>query len=115
MQSSQNPKVHENVPYYNQATTKLAFHSNETSKDKLPIIYNRLSIIVIKVHAKLQKYRVHLYMLITLKHWKVVEKFVEKVYGEKHSFTELTYVVGAHWNWLNEAIPMCTNNICYWN
>ena len=31
---------------YNQATTKLAFHSNETSKDKLSIIYNLPSIIV---------------------------------------------------------------------
>ena len=40
---------------YNQATTNLAFHSNETSKDKLSIIYNWLSIIVIQVHAKLHK------------------------------------------------------------
>ena len=32
----------------NQATTKLAFHSNEASKDKLSIIYNWLSIIVIQ-------------------------------------------------------------------
>ena len=30
-------------------------------------------------------------------------------YGEKHSFIEWTYVVGAHWNCLYEAIPMCTN------
>ena len=37
----------------------------------------------------------------------------KKVNGEKHSFLELTYVVGAQWNCLNEAIPMCTNNICY--
>ena len=28
--------------YYNQATTNLAFHSNETSKDKLSIIYCRI-------------------------------------------------------------------------
>ena len=29
---------------------------------------------------------------------KVVETFVKKtVYGEKHSFIERTYVVGAHW------------------
>ena len=40
---------------YNQATTKLAFHSNETSKDKLSIIYNWLSFIVIQVNAKLHK------------------------------------------------------------
>ena len=32
-------------------------------------------------------------------------------YGEKHSFIEWTYVVGAHWNCLNEAIPMFTNII----
>ena len=31
-------------------------------------------------------------MLITLKHKKVVEKFVKKNYGEKHSFIELTHV-----------------------
>ena len=54
-------------------------------------------------------------MLIILKHKKVVETFVKKVYGEKHSFIELTYVVGARRNYLIEAIPMCTNNICYWN
>ena len=27
-------------------------------------------------------------------------------YGEKHSFIEWTYVVGAHWNCLYEAIPI---------
>ena len=32
---------------------------------------------------------------------------MKKVYGEKHSFIELTYVVGAHWNCLNGTIPMC--------
>ena len=37
---------------YNQATTKSAFHSNETSKDKLSIIYKWLSLIVIQVYAK---------------------------------------------------------------
>ena len=38
-------------------------------------------------------------MLFTLKHKKVVEKFVKNLfYGEKHSFIEWTYVVGAHWN-----------------
>ena len=40
---------------YNNVTTKLAFHSNETSKDKLSIIYNWLSIVVIQVYAKLHK------------------------------------------------------------
>ena len=39
-------------------------------------------------------------MFIALKHKKVIVKFVKKVYGEKHSFIELTYVVGAHWNCL---------------
>ena len=52
-------------------------------------------------------------MLIALKHKKVVEVSEKKVYGEKHSFIEWTYAVGAHWNGLYEAIPMCTNNICY--
>ena len=42
---------------------------------------------------------------------KGVEKFVKKVYGEKHSFIELTYDVGTHWNCINKAILMCTNNI----
>ena len=36
---------------YNQATYKLAFHFNETSKDELSIIYNLLSIFVIQVNA----------------------------------------------------------------
>ena len=27
---------------------------------------------------------------------------------KKHSFIEWIYVVGAHWNCLYEAIPMCT-------
>ena len=36
---------------YNQATTKLAFFFNETSKDELSIIYNLLSIFVIQVNA----------------------------------------------------------------
>ena len=53
-------------------------------------------------------------MLITLKHKKVIEKFVKKkCYIEKRSFIELTNVVGVRWNCLNEAIPMCTNNIYY--
>ena len=54
---------------------------------------------------------VHFYLLITLKHKKVVEKFVKKklFYGEKHSFIEWTYVVGAHWSCLYEVIPMCYN------
>ena len=42
--------------YYNQANTKLAFLSNETFKDKLSIIQNWLSIIVIQVHANLPNY-----------------------------------------------------------
>ena len=51
-------------------------------------------------------------MLITLKHKKKVKVCEKKKYGEKQSFIELTYVEGANWNCLNEAIPMCTNNIC---
>ena len=47
---------------------------------------------------------------------KEVEKFVKTLfYGEKHSFIKWTYVLGAHWNCLYEAIPMFTYNICYWN
>ena len=43
---------------------------------------------------------------------KVAEKFVKNLfYGEKHLFIEWTHVVGAHWNYLYEAIPMCTNNM----
>ena len=40
---------------YNQATTNLAFQSNETSKDVLSIMLNWLLIIVIQVHAKVHK------------------------------------------------------------
>ena len=40
---------------YNQTSTKLAFHSDETSKDKLSIKKNWLFIIVIQVHAKPHK------------------------------------------------------------
>ena len=40
-------------------------------------------------------------MLITLKHKKKLRSlWKNKVYGEKHSFIESTYVVGAHWNCL---------------
>ena len=68
----------------------LAFHSNETSKDKLSIIYNWLSIIDSQVHSKLHK---HLLISTCSLHWniKVVEKFVKNLfYGEKHSFIECT-------------------------
>ena len=40
---------------YNQATTNLAFHSIETSKDKLSIIWNWRTIIVIQVHPNYTK------------------------------------------------------------
>ena len=50
---------------------------------------------------------VHFYMLITLKHKKVVEKFIEWTY------VEWTYVVCAHWNCLHEANPMTSKIICY--
>ena len=39
------------------------------------------------MHTKLHKY-----FSITLKHKTIVEKFVKKVYDEKHSFIEVVYV-----------------------
>ena len=53
---------------YNKGTTKLAFHSNETSEDKLSIIYNWPSIIVIHVHAKLHK---NLFISTCSLHWNI--------------------------------------------
>ena len=44
---------------------------------------------------------------------KVVENLFNKAYGEKLTF-ENTYVVGTQLNYLNEAIGMCTYNICHW-
>ena len=38
----------------------------------------------------------------------IVEKFVKTVYGEKHSFTELTYIAGSHWNCLIEPTTYVT-------
>ena len=32
--------------------------------------------------------------------------------SKKASSISVTDVVGTHWNCLNEAIPMCTYNIC---
>ena len=81
---------------YNKATTKLAFHSNETSKDKQSIIYNWLSIIVIQVHAKIHK---NLFISTCSLHWNVkssLEVCKNLFYGDKHSFIEWTFVVGAH-------------------
>ena len=69
--------------YIQQATIHLAFNSNETSKYKLSIILIWLSVIFNKVHAKIHKKLVHFYMLITLKHLKVVEKVVKEEYGAK--------------------------------
>ena len=56
---------------------------------------------------------VHFYMLVTLKYKKVVEKFVKPLFMMKNALllNGHNYVVGAHWNCLHEAIPMCTNNI----
>ena len=31
------------------------------------------------------------------------------------SLNSVTHVVGVHWNYLIEAIPMCTYNICQFN
>ena len=39
-----------------------------------------IQVIAIQVHAKLQKKLVHFYMLITLKHKKVVEKFMKNTH-----------------------------------
>ena len=84
------------------ATTKLAYHSNETSKDKLSIIYNWLSIIGIQVHAKLHKN-------LFISTCSVFEKFVKTSFMAKNTHLLNGHnVVGAHWNRL-----MCTNNICY--
>ena len=46
--------------------------------------------------------------------WKRL-KICLKAYDEKLIYWIDIKVVGAHWNCLNEAIQMCTNNICYWN
>ena len=82
---------------YNQASTKLAFYFNEAVNNiKLAINYCHPGA------CQAAQKRVHFYVLITLKH-KTVEKFVKNLfYGEKHSFIEWTYVVGAHWNCLYE-------------
>ena len=53
---------------YNQATTKLAFDSNEKSIDKLSIILKWLSIIVIQVHAKLHK---NVFISTCSLHWNI--------------------------------------------
>ena len=68
---------------YNQATTKLAFHSHETaSKDNLSKIWNWLSIIVIQVRAKLHKTCSFLHAYYT-ETQTVVGKFVNNLfYGE---------------------------------
>ena len=41
-------------------------------------------------------------MLITLKHKKVVEKFMKKVNGEKHSFIELVYMICCRCTYVTE-------------
>ena len=76
---------------------------------------NWLSIIVIQVHAKLHN---TLYISTCSLHWNINSSWEvceNLFYGEKRSFIEWTYVVGAHWNCLYEAVPMCTSNICYCN
>ena len=78
---------------YNQATTTLAFHSNETTKDECAV--NDIKLAIYYCHSgacQTTQRRVHFYRLITLKHKKVVEKFVK-----------WTYSVGAHWNCLYEC------------
>ena len=89
----------------NQATTTLAFHSNETTKDECAV--NDIKLAIYYCHSgacQTTQRRVHFYRLITLKHKKVVEKFVKNLfYGEKRSFIEWTYSVGAHWNCLYEC------------
>ena len=70
------------VASYNQATAKLAFHSNETSKDKLLIIklaidcYHRLIHIILPNYSKTCSF-LHA-------HYNEVEKFVKNLlYGKK--------------------------------
>ena len=71
-------RVQYNPLLYNQATTKLAFQSNETSKDVLSIMLNWLY----RARQSTQKLA-HFCMFITLKLQKVVEKFVKKLfYGQ---------------------------------
>ena len=43
---------------------------------------------------------------------KVVANLLRKAYGETLDYWK-DICVGTHWNYLYEAIPMCTNNICY--
>ena len=75
---------------YNQASTKLAFHSNETSKDGLSTIKLAVYYCYPGACQTTQKLA-HFHLLITRKHYKVhfvVEKLVKNGYGEKHSFIE---------------------------
>ena len=56
------------------------------------------------MHAKLHKTCLFLHAHFT-ETQKVVKKFVKNLfYGEKLAFIEWTYVVGAHWNCVYEAI-----------
>ena len=51
----------------------------------------------------------HAHYTETLKNsWEVCEK---KAYGEKHSFIDLTYVVGAHWNCLRQFHCVPTTHV----
>ena len=62
---------------YNQATTNLAFYSNETSKDNR----NNIKLAIYYCHPiarQTTQKLVYFYMLITLKHSQKAEKFVKK-------------------------------------
>ena len=100
--------------FYNQATTKLAFHSNETSNDKLSNIYNWLYYCHPGARKPTQKL-VHFYMLITLKHKKVVEKFVKTCFMVKNTHLLHGHMLLAHIGiasmGIASIIQMCNNNI----
>ena len=44
---------------------------------------------------------------------KTLENFLTKKYWYFSYLSMKTYIVGTHWNCLNEAIPMTTHNICF--
>ena len=44
---------------------------------------------------------------------KVVQILFKKKLMVKNAFIEKTYVVGTHLNYIIEAVPMYTHNICY--
>ena len=98
---------------YNQATSNLAIYSHETSQDiscqKHKIDSLLLSSSCMTNYMKSCSFlHAHFFELI-----EVVENLFKKKLMVKNSFIENTYVVGTHWDYLiEEAIPICTYNIC---